>query len=330
MNIYDKTGYLNIEGLLSQPFVFNFFIGGRGTGKTYGILKYILDHDLKVLFVRRLQSQVDIISKPEFNPFLAVDDTVEVKSASKYHAAFFRDGRAIGYMVALSTFSKIRGFDASDIDIIFYDEFIPELHERPIKNEESALFNAYETTNRNRELQGRKPVKLVCAANSNRIDNPILQGFGLLRRLEKMIRTGKELYQDKDKSLQLVYLSFSPISEQKEDTALYRALHGSQFSEMSLGNRFAFSADRVQSRNLKQYRILFRIGDIGFYSDRQKGNSFYVRITKETARRNYENTVDGIKEMRMDFPYIQIWNIQGYIFYEDLDVYTRFAALFRG
>lgn len=143
-----------------------------------------------------------------------------------------------------------------------------------------------------------------------------------------MIRTGKELYQDRNKSLQLVYLSFSPISEKKEDTALYRALHGSEFSEMSLENRFAFSADKVQSRNLKQYRILFRIGDIGFYTDRQKGNSFYVRITKETARRNYEANADGIREMRMDYPYIQIWNIQGYIYYEDLDVYTRFSKLF--
>lgn len=330
MNIYDSNGYLNTEGLLSQPFIFNFFIGGRGTGKTYGILKYILDHGLTVLFVRRLQSQVEIISKPEFNPFRAVNADVEVKSASKYHAAFFLDGRCIGYMVALSTFSKIRGFDASGIDIIFYDEFIPELHERPIKNEDAALFNAYETVNRNRELQGRKPVKLVCAANSNRIDNPVLQGFGLLRRLEKMIKTGKELYQDREKSLQLVYLSFSPVSERKENTALYRALHGSEFEEMSIGNRFAFSAEKIKSRNMRQYRILFRVGDIGFYTDRQRSNSFYVRETKETAKNNYDTSPDGIKEMRMDFPYIQIWNIQGYIYYENLDVYTRFVNLFRG
>ena len=38
-------------------------------------------------------------------------------------------------------------------DIIFA-EFIPEAHERLIKNEAAALFNFYETINRNRELDG--------------------------------------------------------------------------------------------------------------------------------------------------------------------------------
>ena len=76
MKLYTKAGYLNVEGLLRQSFTFNFLIGGRGTGKTFGALQYIRNNRMKVFFIRRQQTQIDIISKPEFNPFKAVDSSI--------------------------------------------------------------------------------------------------------------------------------------------------------------------------------------------------------------------------------------------------------------
>lgn len=328
MKLYTKQGYLNVEGLLRQSFTFNFLIGGRGTGKTYGALQYIRNNRLKVFFIRRQQTQIDIISKPEFNPFKAVDSSITVETASKYHSTFVRDGEPIGYAAALSTFAKIRGFDASDIDIMFYDEFIPELHERPIKNEAAALFNAYETVNRNRELQGQPPVILLCAANSNRIDNPILQGFNLLPELEKLIRSGKEVYTDRQRSVLLAYLQNSPISAEKSETALYKAVAGTNYADMSIKNKFGFSADRIRSHDLQQYRIMVKIGNLGVYVSRQGSAVYYVRETKETAKYEYKDDVDGVKQFRNDFPMLPIWDIKGLIEYESLDVYTRFRQLY--
>ena len=324
MKLYLKNGYLNIEGLLRQSLTFNFMIGGRGTGKTYGILKYILDNRLKVFLVRRHQTQVDIISKPEFNPFKALERDIEVRSSSKYHSSFYRGEECIGYVAALSTFSKIRGFDASDIDIMFYDEFIPEAHERPIKDEAAALFNAYETINRNRELQGRKPLVLVCAANSNRIDNVILQGFNLLPRLEKLAKSGKELSIDHERSILLAYLHESPISEAKADTVLYKALRGEKYSDMAIENRFEFSGDRIESKDLRQYRLMVKVGSLGVYIHRHERSNFYVRTTKETARYEYDDTADDLKKFRSEFPFVAIWDVKGLIHYENLDVFTRF------
>ena len=326
MKLYLKSGYLNIEGLLRQSLTFNFLIGGRGTGKTYGILKYILDNRLRVFLVRRHQTQVDIISKPEFNPFKALDRDISVRPSSKYHSSFFRDEECIGYCAALSTFSKIRGFDASDIDIMFYDEFIPEAHERPIKDEAAALFNAYETINRNRELQGRRPLMLVCAANSNRIDNVILQGFGLLPKLEKLAKTGKEISIDKDRSILLAYLKGSPISEAKSETVLYKALRGEKFSDMAIENRFEFTAERIASKDLRQYRIMAKVGNLGIYIHKHERGTFYVRPTKEKARYEYEDTADGLKHFRNEFPFVAVWDIKGLIEYENLDVFTRFRS----
>ena len=164
MNLYDRRGYLNIPDILKckQPFIF--VVGGRGTGKTFGALREARRRyratGARFMLLRRMQSQVDLINKPEYSPFKAVDrvdhQCTVSRSLSKYTAGFYDGqmdehgtpqvtGDCIGYTCALSTISNMRGFDASDVDLIIFDEFIPEAHERPIKNEAAALFNAYET-----------------------------------------------------------------------------------------------------------------------------------------------------------------------------------------
>ena len=161
MNLYDRRGYLNIPDILKckQPFIF--VVGGRGTGKTFGALREARRRyratGSRFMLLRRMQSQVDLINKPEYSPFKAVDrvdhQCTVSRSLSKYTAGFYDGqldehgtpqvtGDCIGYTCALSTISNMRGFDASDVDLIIFDEFIPEAHERPIKNEAAALFNA--------------------------------------------------------------------------------------------------------------------------------------------------------------------------------------------
>lgn len=324
MKLYKKNGYLNIEGLLEQPFVFNFIVGGRGTGKTYGILEYALKYHKKIFMIRRTQAQAEIVGRKDFNPFRPIDPDITVQSESKYHSAFYQGENCVGYIAGLSTFAKIRGFDASDIDIMFYDEFIPELHETKLKHEDLALMNAYETVNRNRELAGRPAVKLVCAANSNRIDNIILQRFRLLNPLQKMMKSGKEIWTDPERSVQLVFLSYSPISSAKSRTAIYNAVGSGEFTDMSIGNRFAEMPDNIISRNLKEYKILFRTGDLGVYASRSGQLKFYVCPTKETPSRIYDTTEKDKKRLKAENPFLMQWIISGLFEFESLDVYTEF------
>ena len=143
MKIYDASGYVNIDGILSEGYPFNFCVGGRGTGKTYTTLKVATEKGLRFMLMRRTQSQADLISKPEFSVFKPLNHdlgwNVEVKSISKYNSMFYTEDdeeneHPVGYTCALSTISNMRGFDASDIQLFIYDEFIPEKHERLLKN----------------------------------------------------------------------------------------------------------------------------------------------------------------------------------------------------
>ena len=281
MGIYLDSGYIDIEKILSYDMPFNFVIGGRGTGKTYGALLSAYNDNRRFILMRRTQTQCDLINKPEFNPYKAIntdtDHNITVKSISKYNAKMVEadvdNERIIGYTCALSTISNMRGFDASDVSLLIYDEFIPEKHERPLKNEGSAFLNAYETINRNRELKGLKPLQVLCLANAFNIANPIFLELGLVGRCEKMKNAGNEIYIDKARGILIVMLYNSRISKAKADTALYRLSSGS-YTDMALSNDFIYnSTDNIKSLSLSEYKLVCTIGEISIY--RHKANRKY-------------------------------------------------------
>lgn len=283
MGIYLDNGYLNINQILSYEVPFNFIVGGRGTGKTYGTLKTAYIENKRFILMRRTQAQCDLINKPEFNPFKALNNdtgsNAVVKSISKYNAKIVEeteeDERLLGYTCALSTIANMRGFDASDVELLIYDEFIPEKHERAIKNEGSAFLNAYETINRNREIKGEKPLQVLCLANAFNIANPIFLELGLVGRCEKMKNAEQEIFIDKERGVCVVLLQKSKISKAKADTALYRLSSGS-YADMALSNDFVYNnSDNIKSMALKEFKLLCTVGEISIYKHKSK-RLFYV------------------------------------------------------
>ena len=266
---YPESGYVNIGGILCEGYPFNFICGGRGTGKTYDALRTARNKGIKFIFLRRTQAQADLISKAEFSIFKPLNEdegwNIYPERVSKYNSAFVENDIQIGYTAALSTLSNMRGFDASDIQLIIYDEFIPEKHERPIKNEAAALWNAYETINRNRELKGIAPVQLLCLANANDITNPVFESLNLIRVADRMQKKGSERWTDDKRGIQLIMLQRSPISRKKGNTVLYNLTEGSDFSRMSLDNSFNVSRQHVRPRPLGEYIPVCLIGELCIY-----------------------------------------------------------------
>lgn len=283
MNIYHDNGYVNIGKILSYEMPFTFIVGGRGTGKTYGALKYVYESDVRFMLMRRTQAQTDLINKPEFNPFKALssdlDLNISVKTISKYNSVILEtddeEFKTLGYTCALSTIANMRGFDASDVKILLYDEFIPERHERIMKNEGAAFLNAYETINRNRELKNEKPLQVLGMANAFNMANPIFLELGLVGICEKMILKGNETYINKDKGIFIVLLNKSNISKKKAETALYKISNGS-YADMALNNDFAYNdASDVNSKALKEYKIICTVGEISIYKHKSE-RRYYI------------------------------------------------------
>ena len=303
MGIYLENGYVDIEKILSYKMPYNFLVGGRATGKTFGSLLYCYQKDIRFMLMRRTQTQCDLINKPEFNPYKAVNafigSNVSVKSISKYNAKIIEESeeseKLLGYTCALSTISNMRGFDASDVELLIYDEFIPEKHEKPLKAEGAAFLNAIETIGRNRELSGSDPLQVLCLANAFNIANPIFLELGLVGRCEKMRNSGQELFIDRERGILVVLLYNSRISKAKADTALYRLSSGS-FREMALSNDFVYNSNEsIRSTALKEYKLMCSVGEISIYRHKSR-REYYVSEHRTGSAPAYKS--DEVNLMR--------------------------------
>ena len=284
--------YINVFDYMDKRYPFQFFTGGRGTGKTYSALSGVLNNEDKFVFMRRTAQELDLMLDSDrgegANPFKPInrDQGINiglhkiVKNLAGIYKREMVDGKLepvgapIGYGVALSTIASIRGIDFSDCKIAIYDEFIPERHVRKIKNEGSALLNAYETICRNRELNGEDPVYMYLLSNANDIYNDIFVELGLVLEVEKMIRKHKSDIYLPDRGIAIHLLEASDeFIEAKTSSAIMKAAKGTNFREMALENKFAYNDFSLIGRqNLTGYRPMCHIGKAYLY--KKKGSRF--------------------------------------------------------
>ena len=322
MKIYDINGYVNIEGILESGYPFNFVVGGRGTGKTYTALKVARETGRKFMLMRRTQSQSDLISKPEFSVFKPLNEdmliNVQVKRISKYNSVFFEGSTELGYTCALSTIANMRGFDASDIQLLIYDEFIPEKHERLLKNEADALFNAYETMNRNREIKGRQPMQMLCLANANDITNPVFESLRLISIADKLQKGRGERWTDDKRGIQLIMLHRSPISQKKAGTVLYNLTAGSSFADMALANDFDVDRQHIKPRPIAEYIPVCAIGELNIYRHKNDSRLYCTTYTNGVFNKRFSTTDTDKLYYQRTFPNHWELYISGRIDFESL------------
>ena len=331
--LYLDSGYLDMAAIIETGIPFIIITGGRGVGKTFGALEYIVNSHRRFLFMRRTEAQVASISDNEFNVFnplnkmygysiypYKVNKTSYGYYESKWNeekGKYIPQGQPIGYLGALSTISNKRGFDASSIDIMILDEFCPEKHERAMKNEDTALFNAYETINRNRELEGRKPLQCILLANANDIASRILIGFNAIKIMERMRRSGRQIYVNDSKTLMIVRPNESKISEQKRNTVLYQLTKNSDYEKMAIDNEYAgmgYSENR--SRVLNEYVPVVFMKDIYLYKHKSR-NEYYVSEHKQGKAVEYDSSEISLMRFRKTYNWLQNEYINNHIIFEN-------------
>ena len=343
--MFTKEGYIDFKYIMRDASPFIFIVGGRGSGKTYGAIQYALRENKTFFFMRRTQTQIDLIKNDSFSPFKAVDESIIVSSINKNLTGVYRGsqnsdgtwspaGSPIGYLCALSTISNIRGFDASSVDMIIYDEFIGEAHERPIKNEGQAFLNAYETINRNRELNGQEPVKVLALANSNSLANPIFVELQLVTPVEKMLRSsdnkiGYTSYKNASRGVSVYMINRSPILEAKQKTALYKLSGDSEFSAMALKNEFTQEEmDHIKPQSLKPYRLLCCVGEICAYKKKDSTGYYITGHKSGSTETIYQSSSTDLKRFRRDQYFLWLAYLNGKILFESYIYKVLFEKYF--
>lgn len=318
-----------MESIISSGYPFIFIAAARGTGKTYGALQYLYKLKEPFIHLRRTQKEADLQNKAAGSSFKAVMNDLgaeyTISSSNNLGTVYDEEGNVIAYNMALNTFASIRGMDFSDINRVFYDEFIAEPHVRKIKAEGFSLANFYESVNRNRELEGKDPLQLICAANSVNMANDVFMYFDLVHHAEEMIRNDEEIRFLGNKLL--IIPQHSPISEKKQNTALYQAVN-SEFTDMAIKNKFILNDfSYVTARPVVEYRCIMQLGDLYVYEHKTQPE-YYVTFQKGQTKNIYKNTYsDRAKAKKTLWKFVSYY-LDGRIRFESFRCVALFERYF--
>ena len=326
----DNSIFYDIRKDCKSDMPFKIIIGPRGCGKTYSVLDYeqeVSSEASKFIYMRRDGTEIDSCSSDYGNPFKALNSdkgyNVHPFQIPKFNGFGIQrgEGDCIGYGVALSTFASMRSQDFSDVDRIFFEEFIPEKHKRKIKGEGQALLNVYETINRNRELKGEKAVELIMCANGIDLANPILMELGATSLIAKMLANGQRRLTVPEKDLYIELIPRTKVSDLKQQTALYK-LANKEFSIDALETKFR-GADLEFVRknvNLRSYKTEFKFGEYVIFSNKE-----HYLIAESKVPCKVEIPERELNRFRAVFgPKYRILRGMGQIYFDDYVTLTLF------
>lgn len=335
--MYTPKGWLDTGYLLSKKTPFNIVIGGRGIGKTYGAIKYAIENNIVFLLLRRTKRQASLIGTPKFCPIKPVARdlgiTYSIEKGGDGECDLIYKDTENGKMLccfagALTTFANLRGFDAMEIKLIIFDEFIPELHERTIKHEYDAFVNMYETVNRNRELEGYPPVSVLLLGNSNTINSAILRGLKTIEKIERMVNREQRESVLVDRGLSIFICTNSPISEQKANTALYKLTANTAFADMALNNAFAYD-DFTNIRPMRitpEFNLIARFDLAFIYQWRDR--IYISRHSNGAPPLEFNNTELETDRFIRQFPNFYKALITGLVIFEDFELQALLTKLY--
>lgn len=253
----NKKYYYDVADDLANGCWANFIIGGRNTGKTYSSLKYCIDNDITFGFIKRTNLDVEMLcsnnDNVNFSPFNAINrDTgssiYPVKLLKDRIGGFFpfKDGERaehpVGYILSLNALKDIKGFEFPErMDVLIFDEFIPQPWEKVNRREGEQLMDLYRTIARDREHRGYGTLKLICLANAVRLANPINNFFEITDTFAEMQMQGRDLTINQERRMLMHLLHNSEkFDETEHDSEVYKAMHATQWGAMAYGNTFGY------------------------------------------------------------------------------------------
>lgn len=270
-------------------------IGGNSTGKTYSSLKYCIDNDIRFVFIKRTNDDVRLICAgkhdADLSPFKPLNrdlgwnikpEIMEKGIGRFYEESDGKESKTVGYIASLNAVGTVKGFDLSDVDVMIFDEFIPQPWERVMRREGEQTLVMYRTISRDRELRGRKPLLMVCLANATRLSNPLMNILEITDTVSNMKDCGMTEQDIRGIHIHLLD-DMEDFKVAESETAIQKSMKGTTWGNMSLGNDFAYDKTScVGKSTVKGRRCLYAFihGRKTYYTYSRKNGKLYVCESK--------------------------------------------------
>lgn len=277
----------NLKDTLSYNALFNFVVGSRGCGKTYGFKKWAAEDFIKngnqFIYIRRYKTEMNRKAKENF--WAAVEHEFpdhELKGTAD--GCYYIDGRLAGQTRFLSS---AKSEELPMVDKMCFDEFITmdESYHAYLKDEVTYFCELYETIARMRR------VRVFFFGNAITWANPYFTEFDISKPSNK-----KQIQTCKDGLVLIQIANNDEYIEAKEATDFGRLMKGTRFGKYAVHNDFYMDSNvgiAKKSPNSK-YLLGFKIHDeyLGLWIDLQTGYAYLSRKYSPGSGTTYALTND--------------------------------------
>lgn len=276
--------YWDISVPLSYNALFNFIIGNRGGGKTYGCKKYVISRFLKTgeqfIYVRRYKQELKKIS----TFFAAVSQEFPETEFNVYEGKFIINGEIAGYYLPLSTAKIEKSTEFPLVTTIIFDEFILDkgnYHYLP--DEVTAFLEMYETVARTRDN-----CKCFLLANAITFANPYFLYFKISLPYNNTIACKNDVL------VQMV--QNEEFIQKKKNTRFGRLISGTNYAAYAIENNFLRdSTTFVEKKTGKcglSFNLIYNGVTYGVWCNMQLGKIFVSFDYNDKIAKTYAITKD--------------------------------------
>lgn len=242
MRNIDESLYWTPHNILTYNAMINYIIGGRGTGKTFGSLRYCVKRNIRngslFIYLRRYDTDLkkkerlmkDVAKKFPRSEFQVEGQKIQMRPAKVSNT---RKWRTIGYAMPLSSADSDKSIPYNEIETMIYDEFIKTKGmQQYIRNEPELLLDFFNTVDRYDDR-----VRLLCLANAVSIVNPHFVYHNISPR-----NMGISVW--KDGTIAVERLQEQAFIDQVDQTRFGKLIKGTPYYDYAVSNEFTDDNDK--------------------------------------------------------------------------------------
>ena len=279
--------WFNLGIVLTLNCLFNFIIGNRGCGKSYGLKKWAIKRFLKkghqFIYLRRYQEEIDETAEQYFDDIILNNEFPDV--VIEYRAGqYFINDQLAGYAMALTKAKSYKSIAFPLVYLIIFDEFLIEDngYTRYLKNEVKQFLSFYMSIDRYRGCQ------VFFLANAVSMVNPYTLFFNL------NLPYGSNFVRKDDICLYLV--QDEEFIKERKQTRFGKLIAGTEFEEYAIENKFTQDKKtfiRKKTEKAQYYFTFIYQGEqYGIWVDYQAGMMFVSSNVDPSCKIVYSITVE--------------------------------------
>ena len=266
--------FYDYNKVLSYNAMFNFIIGERGVGKTFGAKKFCINRFLKYgeqfVYIRRYKTEIKEAAGDVNKFFGQMADFFPDINFGVQGEKLYINKKICGYVLPLSVANILKSTSFNKVSTIIFDEFIIDKGcYRYLANEVEQLLDMVETIARLRD------VRVLFLGNAISITNPYFTYFNLTLPYNSDIKTFK------DGLILVNYIKNIEYREVKHKSKFGRIIADTAYSKYAIDNEFLRdSKSFVKKKSQKaQHYFIFKYNNqtYGVWNDWSEGEIYFSK-----------------------------------------------------